>query len=48
MYLDLEFNGHNAKTVRFETDYKTVSDEWGMNSHTVSYLKGAVAELETE
>lgn len=45
---DIQRNGFKGKLVKFDTDYGYVSDEWGMNSHITSWLKGAVIELETE
>ena len=45
---DIQCNGFKGKSVKFDTDYGYVSDEWGMNNHIDSWLKGAVVELETE
>ena len=30
----------------FETDYKYVSDEWGMNTHVVTTFKGVSVDVE--
>lgn len=45
---DLQCKGYNFKTLRFETDFKYVSDEWGMNSHPTTIFKGAVIELQNK
>jgi hypothetical protein len=45
---DIEKNGQKAEKIYFKTDNKIVSDEWGMNSHTVAVFNGAVAELLTD
>lgn len=43
---DLLSKGYTATNVRFLTDYKNVSDEWGMNSHMTSIFNGAEIEFE--
>lgn len=45
---DMQHNGLKGKSVKFKTDYGYVYDEWGMNRHITSWLKGAVVDLETE
>ena len=45
---DLKSKGYESNAVKFKTDYGYVNDEWGMNSHVTSWLRGAEAELETE
>lgn len=45
---DLETKGYKVigNRVLFETTYKHVADEWGMNSHVATLLKGATAIVE--
>lgn len=43
---DLLSKGYSATNVRFLTDYKYISDEWGMNSHATSVFDGAEIEFE--
>ena len=43
---DLKSKGYKPNEVKFKTDYKYVSDEWGMNAHPATVFKGAVIEVE--
>lgn len=42
---DLEIKGYKAGSISFKTDYKYVSDEWGMNRSLTTAFNGAVVEL---
>jgi hypothetical protein len=42
---DLKSKGHNVEKISFNTDWKYVSDEWGMNSHPTTSFEGATVEL---
>lgn len=43
---DLLSKGYNTTNIKFITDWKNVSDEWGMNSYTTSVFDGAEIEFE--
>ena len=44
---DMHKHGHEVavENISFVTDWKTVSDEWGMNSHNVTTFNGAKIKL---
>ena len=43
---DLLSRGYTATSIKFTTDWKNVSDEWGMNSYTTTVFNGAEIEFE--
>jgi len=43
---DLKSQGYNVQAILFKTNYKYVSDEWGMNCHSVTEFCGAEVLLD--
>lgn len=43
---DMREQGLEVKDISFITDYKYVSDEWGMNPHTTTVFNGATVIIE--
>ena len=42
---DLKEQGLKASEVNFKTDYKYVSDDWGMNTHIRTTFNGATTTV---